>query len=98
MACLKGGVVANVVIPNAEYVRLATHYGFAPDFCHASDPESKGIVENLCGYAQRDLSVPLLTQAAIDGTVWTCVPPTPRCGLVRGGRRADAFGDLRGAR
>ena len=67
MACLKGGVVANVVIPTAEYVRLAGHYGFAPDFCHASDPESKGVVENLCGYAQRDLAVPLLTQAAIDG-------------------------------
>ena len=68
MACLKGGVVANVVIPTAEYVRLASHYGFAPDFCHASDPESKGIVENLCGYAQRDLAVLLLTDAAITGT------------------------------
>jgi transposase len=67
MACLKGGVVANVVIPTAEYVRVATHYGFAPDFCHASDPESKGIVENLCGYSQRDLAVPLLTEAAITG-------------------------------
>ena len=67
MACLKGGVVANVVIPTAEYVRLAGHYGFAPDFCHASDPESKGIVENLCGYSQRDLAVPLLTEAAIIG-------------------------------
>jgi transposase len=68
MACLKGGVVANVVIPTAEYVRLAGHYGFAPDFCHALDPESKGIVENLCGYAQRDLAVPVLTEAAIIGT------------------------------
>jgi transposase len=68
MGCLKGGVVANVVIPTAEYVRLAGHYGFAPDFCHAADPESKGIVENLCGYAQRDLAVPLLTDAAITGT------------------------------
>lgn len=68
MACLKGGVVANVVIPTAEYVRLAGHYGFTPDFCHANDPQSKGIVENLCGYAQRDLAVPLLTQAAIDGS------------------------------
>jgi transposase len=67
MACLKGGVVANVVIPTAEYVRLASHYGFAPDFCHANDPQSKGIVENLCGYAQRDLAVPLLTDAAITG-------------------------------
>ncbi|GAA1691052.1 hypothetical protein MMUR_55390 [Mycolicibacterium murale] len=67
MACLRGGVVANVVIPTAEYVRLAGHYGFAPDFCHASDPGSKGIVENLCGYARRDLAVPLLTEAAIAG-------------------------------
>lgn len=65
MACLKGGVVANVVVPTPDYVRLASHYGFTPDFCHASDPESKGIVENLCGYAQRDLAVPLLTEAAI---------------------------------
>lgn len=67
MACLKGGVVANVVVPTPDYVRLAGHYGFAPDFCHANDPRSKGIVENLCGYAQRDLAVPLLTQAAVDG-------------------------------
>ncbi|TDL03216.1 IS21 family transposase [Mycobacterium paragordonae] len=68
MACLKGGVVANVVVPTADYVRLAGHYGFAPDFCHASDPQSKGIVENLCGYAQDDLAIPLLTEAAIAGT------------------------------
>jgi hypothetical protein len=67
MACLKGGVVANVVIPTAEYVRLASHYGFAPDFCHAEDPQSKGVVENLCGYAQRDLAVPMLTEAKIAG-------------------------------
>lgn len=67
MACLKGGVVANVVVPTPDYVRLASHYGFAPDFCHANDRQSKGIVENLCGYAQRDLAVPLLTEAAITG-------------------------------
>jgi transposase len=67
MACLKGGVVANVVVPTPDYVRLASHYGFAPDFCHANDPQSKGIVENLCGYAQRDLAVPLLTEAAVTG-------------------------------
>lgn len=68
MACLKGGVVANVIVPTPDYVRLASHYGFAPDFCHAHDPESKGIVEHLCGYAQRDLAVPLLTAAAVAGT------------------------------
>ena len=44
MGCLKGGVVANVVIPTPDYVRIAAHYGFAPDFCHANDPESKSLV------------------------------------------------------
>ena len=58
MGCLKAGVVANVVVPAAEYVRFATHYGFRPDFCEAADPESKGIVEHLVGYAKRDLIVP----------------------------------------
>ena len=67
MGCLKAGVVANVVVPTAEYIRLANHYRFQPDWCHPSDPQSKGIVENLCGYAQRDLAVPLLTEAAISG-------------------------------
>ena len=58
MACLKAGVVANVVVPTADYVRFATHYGFRPDFCEGSDPESKGLVENLVGYAKRDLMIP----------------------------------------
>ena len=58
MGCLKGGVVANVVVPAGHYVRFASHYGFRPDFCEAADPESKGIVENLVGYAKRDLMIP----------------------------------------
>lgn len=58
MGCLKGGVVANVVVPTPAYVRFATHYLFRPDFCEAQDPESKGIVENLVGYAKRDLMIP----------------------------------------
>jgi transposase len=58
MACLKGGVVANVVVPAPEYLRFAAHYGFRPDFCEANDPESKGIAENLVGYAKSDLMVP----------------------------------------
>lgn len=58
MGCLKAGTVANVVIPPAEYVRLATHYRFRPDFCHAADPASKGIVENLVGYAKTDFVIP----------------------------------------
>ena len=58
MGCLKGGVVANVVVPAPAYLRFAAHYGFRPDFCEANDPESKGIVENLVGYAKSDLMVP----------------------------------------
>jgi hypothetical protein len=58
MGCLKAGTVANVVVPHPDYVRFATHYGFRPDFCEAADPESKGVVETLVGYAKRDLVVP----------------------------------------
>jgi transposase len=58
MGCLKAGVVANLVVPTADYVRFASFYGFRPDFCEGHDPESKGIVENLVGYAKRDLMVP----------------------------------------
>jgi transposase len=67
MACLKGNVVANVVVPAPDYVRFASHYRFRPDFCHAADPESKGIVENLVGYAKDDLLVPL----ELDDDPWT---------------------------
>jgi transposase len=58
MGCLKGGTVAGVVVPTADYVRFATHYGFRPDFCQGQDPESKGIVENMVGYAKTDLMIP----------------------------------------
>lgn len=58
MGCLKGGVVANVVVPTPDYVRFATHFRFRPDFCEAADPESKGMVENLVGYAKTDLMIP----------------------------------------
>jgi transposase len=58
MGCLKGGVVANVVVPSPGYLAFATHYGFRPDFCEAADPESKGLVENLVGYAKADLMIP----------------------------------------
>jgi transposase len=62
MGCLKVGVVANVVVPHPDYVAFAAHYGFRPDFCEAFDPESKGVVEALAGYAQRDLVVPALPE------------------------------------
>src|SRR3546814_5248898 len=40
------------------YTTLYRSYGFSPDFCHAGDPASKGIVENLVGYAKRDVPTP----------------------------------------
>jgi hypothetical protein len=58
MGCLKGGTVANVVVPTADYVRFANHYSFRPDFCEGADPESKGLVENLVGYVKSDLMIP----------------------------------------
>jgi len=66
MGCLKGGVVANRVVPTGDYVRFALHYRFRPDFCEAADPESKGIVENLVGYAKSDLLTPLLLGDELD--------------------------------
>jgi hypothetical protein len=64
MGCLKGGVVATVVVPTPDYVRFAAHYRSRPDFREAADPESKGMVENLVGFAKRDLMVPLQMNAA----------------------------------
>lgn len=76
MGCLKGGVVANVVVPAPDYVRFAMHYGFRPDFCEAADPESKGMVEHLVGYAKRDLMIP---QAPFAGLATANVAATGWC-------------------
>jgi len=75
MGCLTGGVVANVVVPAPGYVTFAAHYGFEPDFCEAGDPESKGVVEHLVGYAKRDLVVGLgpwatMAEANTAATAW----------------------------
>jgi hypothetical protein len=76
MGCLKGGTVAGVVVPTADYVRFANHYSFRPDFCEGADPESKGLVENLVGYVKSDLMVPEalsvtdLATANAAGVVW----------------------------
>jgi len=71
MGCLKANVVADLVVPTADYVRFATHYGFRPDFCKGADPESKGIVENLVGYAKRDLMIPELGEDRLSATQLT---------------------------
>ena len=97
MGCLKAGTVANVVIPTAEYVRFATHYRFRPDFCHAADPESKGIVENLVGYSKTDFVIPDTDDLAVINTAadrWcdevnervhseTCTAPLERLAVER---------------
>lgn len=57
MGCLKGGTVAGLMVPHLDYVRFAAHFGFRPDFCEAADPESKGVVEHLVGYAKSDLLI-----------------------------------------
>jgi hypothetical protein len=44
--------------PTPAYVRFAAHYGFRPDWCETADPQSKGVVENLVGYAKTDLVIP----------------------------------------
>jgi transposase len=56
MGCLKGGVVANVVVPTAAYVRFAGHYGFRPDFCEASDPESNAYAERFVLTARTEVT------------------------------------------
>lgn len=85
MGCLKGGVVANRVVPTPEYVRFATSFRFRPDFCEAADPESKGVVENLVRYGKDDLARPLLLEHA------EVVGGDERAGAVR------VLADLRGA-
>ena len=42
MGCLKGGVVANVVVPTADYVRFAAHYGFRPGLLPGRRPGIEG--------------------------------------------------------
>lgn len=59
MGCLKATTVAGLVVPHPDYVRFAAHFGFRPDFCEPDDPESKGMVESLVGYAKADLVIGL---------------------------------------
>ena len=101
MGCLKGGTVAGVMVPTADYVRFATHYGFRPDFCEGQDPESKGLVENLVGYVKSDLMIPAeltvtdLAAANTAGRLWCvevndCSPFGDRCGPRRASARPRA--------
>jgi hypothetical protein len=62
-------------------VRFAGYYGFRPDFCEPADPESKGIVENLVGYAKADLLVP---QAPFAGLAAANAAAAAWCAEVNG--------------
>jgi hypothetical protein len=84
MGCLKAGVVANVVVPHPEYVAFAADCGFTPDFCEAADPESKGMVEHLAGYAQRDLIVPQLPEGGWSDLVAANAAAARWCAEVNG--------------
>ena len=64
-----------LVIHRAE-AAPASQYGFASDFCHANDPQSKGIVENLRSAARAGCAA--LIQAAIDGAASICGSRTLR--------------------
>lgn len=78
MGALKGGVVANVVVPAPGYVAFAAHDGFRPDFCEAADPESKGLVEALVGSAKADLMIPGAPFADLEAATRQPPPGAPR--------------------
>jgi hypothetical protein len=62
MGCLRASTVANVVVPHPEYVQFCARHTCRPDFCEGADPESKGVVEHLAGYAQTDLIIPAIPE------------------------------------
>ena len=88
MGCLKGGVVANIVVPTPAYVRFALHYGFRPDFCEVTTPSPKGSSKTWSGMPNRTWSSPRSWSGP------TCSGPTRRPGLVRRGERAPPLRDL----
>ena len=90
MGCLKGGVVANVVVPTPDYVRFADPLPVpAGLLSRPQDPESKGIVENLVGYAKGDLMVPARARRRLGRP--RLRPNARGRGLVRRGQRGGAL-------
>ena len=59
MGCLKGARRWPTSSSRCQRTcALPVRMVYRPDFCQGHDPESKGIVENLVGYAKLDLVVP----------------------------------------
>ncbi len=59
MGCLKGGVVAGVMVPTAEYVRFATHYGFRPTGTPQPRPAGDALILDLPTAPTRSLDAGL---------------------------------------
>ena len=56
MGCLKGG--SSRTPSSRPLTTCGSRRTSGSDFCEAADPESKGMIEALCRYAQDDLIVP----------------------------------------
>jgi hypothetical protein len=41
-----------------QFQRIVAHYAFQPDFCNAASGNEKGLVENLCGIAEKRFFTP----------------------------------------
>ena len=48
-----------MAIPQESYAALSAHYCFRMDFCNVRSGNEKGLVENLVGWARRNLLVPV---------------------------------------
>lgn len=58
MGCLKGGVVANVVVPTPDYVRFAVPTGSCQTSARPPIRSPGRDVENLIGYSKEDQCPP----------------------------------------
>jgi len=64
-------------------VRFAAHHGFRPTSARPPTTQSKGIVENLVGYAKTDLMIPAPAGPATRSLTSGRRTPLPRCGVSR---------------
>lgn len=53
-------------VPQESYTALSAHYCFRMDFCNVRSGNEKGLVENLVGWARRNLLVPVPHADSLD--------------------------------
>src|SRR5262249_31776792 len=58
MGWLKNGIVGHLGGPQPDYLPFAAPFWVRAGFSGLQDPESKGVVEHLVGYAKSDLVIP----------------------------------------